>query len=294
MSGTSKFSFNLGLNLSTALRATEAFQPEGQQIFDAEFDYSLLPTLYRGLLVPGFRKLVLVLLEKSGMGTPGMLFCRTRFIDDALTDWLRTGKQQVVCMGAGNDTRGYRIPGIEHTHYYEVDLPIPQMLKREHMKKVLGEIPANVSYVAVDFEDQDLDLELKKAGFRSDVQTFFIWEGVTQYISEEAVTAVMGLAAQAPTGSQLAFTYIKVGIIDGTSRSEVDQRIMNRVAKRGMPWLFGLEQEQLDVWLGKQGFYLIDQAGADEYRQRYLTPVGRELSIYRGERIALAGVQNVG
>ena len=290
MSRTSKFTFNLGLHLSTALRATEAFQSAEQQIYDADFDFSMLPTFWRGLLLPGIRQFLLAILEKSGMGTPGMLFCRTRFIDDALKDWIGMEEQQVVCLGAGNDTRGYRIPGIQDTQYFEVDLPIPQRLKVEHMRRVLGEIPDNVSYAAVDFEDQDLGLELEKTGYRPDVQTFFIWEGVTQYISGAAVEAVMSFAAEAPMGSQLAFTYIKEVIIDGSSRSAVDQRIMSRVAKRGLPWLFGLDPEQIGVWLDKRGFNLIDQAGAAEYRQRYLSPAGREMNIYEGEGIALAEV----
>ena len=214
MSQTGKFTFGLGLNLSTALRATEAVQARHQRIFDAEFDYTMLPKNWRILLLPGFRHLILGLLELSGMGTPGMLFFRTRFIDDALVDWLDGGKQQVVCLGAGNDSRAYRIPNIERTQYFEVDLPVPQMLKREHMQKILGVIPAHVIYTPLDFNTQELGAELFRAGFRLHIPTFFIMEGVSQYITEEAVENVFRFAAQAPTGSWVAFTYIKREIID--------------------------------------------------------------------------------
>ena len=290
MSQTSKFSFDLGLNLSTALRATEASQPAAQQIFDADFDYFMLPKIFRGLLLPGIRQLILGLLEMSGMGTPGMLFCRTRYIDDALIDWLGDGKQQVVCLGAGNDTRGYRIPSIGHTQYFEVDLPVPQKLKKEHMLRVLGDIPSHVTYTPVDLNSQDICAELINSGYHPDIPTFFIMEGVTQYITAEAVDNVMGFVAQAPPGSRMAFTYIQKEIIDGSARSAVDQRIMKRVASRGMPWIFGLDGELLDEWLHARGFDMIDEAGAIEYRKRYLDPISRQMNIYEGERIILAEV----
>lgn len=290
MSQTSKFSFELGLNLSTALRATEAVQARDQRIYNAEFDYTMLPKTWRILLLPGIRHLILGLLEMSGMGTPGMLFCRTRFIDDALFDWLEGGKQQVVCLGAGNDSRAYRIPNIEQTQFFEVDLPVPQMLKREHMHRVLGVNPVHVIYTPLDFDTQELGAELSRAGFRSGIPTFFIMEGVTQYITEEAVENIFRFAAQAPTGSRIAFTYIKREIIEGSVRSRVDQRIMKRVARRGMPWFFGINGEILEGWLNQRGFKLIDQAGAEDYRERYLDPVGRRLNIYAGERIVLAEI----
>ena len=114
--------------------------------------------------------------------------------------------------------------------------------------------------------------------------------GVTQYISQDAAEDVIRFACRAQAGSQIAFTFIKSGIIDGSRRSVIDQRIMNRVGRRGMPWIFGLDPDLLEVWLAEQGFMLIDQSGAMEYRQRYLSPVGRDMHIYSGERIALAEV----
>jgi methyltransferase (TIGR00027 family) len=290
MSQTSKFTFELGLNLSTALRATEAVQGMDQRIFDADFDYRMLPKTWRLLLLPGPRHLILGLLESSGMGTPGMLFCRTRFIDDALADWLDGGEQQVVCLGAGNDSRAYRIPGIAHAQYFEVDLPAPQALKREHMQKMLGTIPPQVTHTALDLNTQDLAAELVKHGFRLEIPTFFIMEGVTQYISGQAVDKVFRFAAQASKSSRFAFTFIKREIIDGSARSSIDQRIMKRVARRGMPWVFGIDEQKIEEWLNQRGFKLVDQAGAADYREMYLDPVGRQLNIYTGESIVLAEV----
>ena len=66
---------------------------------------------------------------------------------------------------------------------------------------------------------------------------------------------------------------------------------MSRVERRGMPWIFGLDPIEIGDWLEIRGFNLIDQADASEYRKRYLSPVGRQMNIYAGERMVLAEVR---
>jgi len=282
--------FGIGLALSTALRAIEVFRPEGERIYDARFDYALLPTFWRWLMLPGIRHGLSALLEKTGMGTPGMLWCRTRFTDDALTDALEAGAEQVVCLGAGFDTRAYRIPGVERTRCFELDLPEPQSLKREHLQKRMGSLPAHVTFVPIDLNRQNIPDELAAAGYHPGAQTFFILEGVTQYITAGAVDATLGFATSAAPGSEIAFTYVDRGIIDGSSRSEIDQRIMSRVERRGIPWVFGLDPAEVEEWLERRGFRLVDHAAASDYRDRYLAPAGRQATIYEGERMVLAEI----
>jgi methyltransferase (TIGR00027 family) len=293
MEKPNKFIFGMGLVVATVIRATEMVYPEHKRIYDARFDYALLSPVWKVLLLPGVRSVLIALIGKFAMGTPGMLSCRTRFIDDALVKWLENGSGQVVSLGAGFDTRAYRIPGIEKTRFFEVDLPEPQSFKREYLIKELGSIPKHVTFVPIDFDRQIIQDEMTSAGYQGGVRTFFIWEGVTQYITAEAVDATLRFAAQAAPGSQIAFTYIHSGIVDGSERSSDDQRIISRVASRGMPWVFGLAPNEIKAWLARRGFKLVDQADASEYRRRYVTPVGRELNIYEGERMALGEKVNL-
>jgi methyltransferase (TIGR00027 family) len=282
--------FGLGLTLATALRATEAFRPEHERIYDASFDYRMLPIMWRVLMLPGIRHAITALMAKIEIGTAGMLLCRTRFIDDALVASLDRGVKQVVSLGAGFDTRAYRIPGVQQTQFFELDLPTPQELKREHMQKVLRSIPTHVTFVPIDFDRQNIEDEMAAAGFQNGVQTFFIWEGVTQYITGEAVGATLNFAASAALGSQIAFTYIHRGIIDGSARSEIDQKIISRVDRRGMSWIFGLDPAEIERRLARRGFRLVDHVDASQYRARYLTPVERQMTVYEGERMVLAEV----
>ena len=80
--------------------------------------------------LPGLRNLVLTLRENRMPGSLGGFLCRGRYIDDVLKKLLVEGLDQVVLLGAGFDSRAYRIAGIEQVHVYEVDLPEARKLKK--------------------------------------------------------------------------------------------------------------------------------------------------------------------
>jgi methyltransferase (TIGR00027 family) len=155
----------------------------------------------------------------------------------------------------------------------------------------LGAPPPHVTFVPINFNAQKIEDALPAAGFRTGAKTFFIWEGVTQYITAEAVDATLGYVSRATaTGSRIAFTYIHRGIVDGSARSEVDEGFVSATRRGGMPWIFGLDPAELAEYLAAQSFALVDRADASEYRARYLDPLGRPMNVYAGERMALAQV----
>jgi methyltransferase (TIGR00027 family) len=69
---------------------------------------------------------------------------------------------------------------------FEVDHPATQAAKRSVVES-LGLSSAMVTYVAVDFERQSLEQQLRAAGLGTGMPTLFIWEGVTNYLSDSAV-----------------------------------------------------------------------------------------------------------
>jgi methyltransferase (TIGR00027 family) len=77
---------------------------------------------------------------------------RTKTFDAAMLDALKAGATQVVVLGAGFDSRGYRftlqLPGVL---FMEVDYPPTQEYKKRRVKEILGKPPATVSYVPMDF-----------------------------------------------------------------------------------------------------------------------------------------------
>jgi methyltransferase (TIGR00027 family) len=280
-----------GMMAMALFRTMESSRPEGERLFDDPVSRKLLTGFWRFFLLPGPRQALVAFSERRGPGALGNLFCRTRYIDDALRQALANGLDQIVILGAGFDLRALRIPHIEEKRVFEVDLPAPQRLKQARLEKVFGSLPSHVAFVPVDFDQQNLGEEMAAAGFREGGRTFFIWEGVTQYITAEAVDATFRyVSCAASSGSRIVFTYIPRGIVDGYARSATDEKVISVARQGGSPWIFGIDPSELEATLGARGLVLLEEVWAPDYRERYLDPIGRELSIYEGERVVLARV----
>ena len=284
-----------GVATSTA-RVIELYHPEDQRLFDDPFALRLLPFWWRVLVrlvyLPGFRSAVLSLRERRMPGSLGALLCRVRCIDDVLKQSLEEGLDQLVILGAGFDSRAYRITGIGQVRVFEVDLPGTVKLKQVRVEKVLGAVPENVTLVGMDFDQQNLDDVLKGAGFQKGRRTLFIWEGVTQYLTAEAVDSTLGfVSGVSGVESAIVFTYVLQGIIDGTARPEWFRPFLSFARRVGSPFIFGLDPVELERYLSDRGLELIDDVGAAEYQDLYLKQLGREMNVFEGERVAFAEVK---
>jgi methyltransferase (TIGR00027 family) len=278
---------------TAAGRAIETSRTQRNQLFEDRLAYGLLPTflkvMVKLLTLPGIGPTILAQRERQFPGIMGNLLCRTRFIDDALRDALREGLDQVVILGAGLDTRAYRIPGIDEARVFELDHPATQAWKRKRLERLLGELPSHVTFVPIDFDRQRLADVMKCADFRPDGGTFLVWEGVTQYISPEAVDATLRYVSRSTRlRSSILFTYIDRRMIEGSSRSKVGKKLMRNLERQGEPWIFGIVPGDLEQYLGERDLELVENVGAFEYRRRYLDPVGRQMNLFRGELIAVA------
>ncbi len=274
------------------VRALESYRPQNERLFD---DPLARGFVNRGILallrLPIIGSALLAMRERQFPGAMGNLLCRTRFIDDALRDALAKGLDQVVILGAGFDTRPYRVQGIDATSVFEVDHPATQAVKQERLKRMLGTLPSHVTFVPVDFDRQQLDEAMTAAGFRAGRRTFLIWEGVTQYITAEAADATFRYVSRtASAGSEIVFTYIHRGIIDGSVTVAGGRRMLARLERVGEPWIFGIDPTELGQYLAARGLTFVQDVGEAEYRARYLDPLGRRMNVFEGERVVLAQV----
>jgi methyltransferase (TIGR00027 family) len=156
---------------------------------------------------------------------------------------------------------------------------------------VLGAVPGNVTLVGINFDQQKLGDILIAAGFQKGVRTLFIWEGVTQYITAEAVNNTLEfVSGYSGAGSAIVFSYVYREIIDGTDRPEWFRSFLSFAKRVGSPLIFGLDPVQLGQYLANRGLKLIDDVGASEFQKNYLKPLGREMSVIDMERVAFAEV----
>jgi methyltransferase (TIGR00027 family) len=243
--------------------------------------------LFHLVRFPVLGALLLTIADRLAPGVRGFTVGRTRYIDDALAAALKEGIDQVVVLGAGYDSRAYRIPGIEATRVFELDLPSTQAEKRERLDRSLGQTPGHVTFVPIDFESQRLAEVLPRAGFRDARGTFFVCEGVTEEVSPQAVDSILRFVASASKPeSKIAFTYIVRGLLDGT-RHFPGTRMY--VAYTGFSTRhFALNPEDLPAYLRQCGLELVEDVAGGELAERYFEPSGRRLRANEFHRTALA------
>jgi methyltransferase (TIGR00027 family) len=208
---------------------------------------------------------------------------RTEAIDAHVLRALQAGARQLVILGAGLDARAWRLPALRDATVFEVDHPATQRYKR---RRVAGRTPpADIRYVAVDFESESFSERLQSEGFRGREPSVWIWEGVAMYLPLEAVNETLRqVTSLAAKGSTLVMTYRVPG--------ELPLGLLGRVlipgmfAAAGEPLKSTLDPSQLVTTLAPKWEVLYDEDGRDWRRLSTSSAVAP--STFRSERLAVA------
>lgn len=276
----------------TAFRVTfhvalEQYEPDERKLIHDDLARQMLPGRLRLLLsVFSFRPIRQVFLNQIEKGFPGTRanLCRKHYIDDRLVESLGGDTDALVILGAGMDTRAYRIPQLSTIPVYEVDLPQTIAYKESRLRQIYGSVPPHIRLIPIDFDKQALEDVLKSHGYLPDQKGFFIWEGVMQYLSETSVRATFVFLSKVAPGSRIVFTYIAKDFIDG-ERSYGLERLYQQTRSL---WRFGLQPSHVSDFIREYSWKELEQIGADEYRQRYLLPMGRTDAVMEIERTVFA------
>lgn len=201
-------------------RAMESARPPNTRLFTDPFAIHFLRPSLRifAMLsrVPYLAGTIAWYADRRAPGARTSAIARTRLIDDIVSQSLREGAHQLVILGAGFDCRFYRLPGTNYATAFEVDHPATISAKLSRLRKPIGQLPANVRFVEIDFGRQSLAAALEQKTFDRGQPTVFIWEGVTNYLSAEAVDTVVRFVAGCGAGTQLVFTYVHRSALDGS------------------------------------------------------------------------------
>lgn len=271
--------------------AIEQFVPQPQRIVQDALAYRFLPTPLRLFVNIGrsgtIRNKLFGLVDQRVPGIRGGILCRKRYIDDKLVEMLGLGLQALVILGAGMDTRACRIPELATLQVFEVDLPETIEAKKAVLNRLFGKIPEHVRLVSVDFDHQEVGKVLQETGYSCESMSFFIWEGVTQYISKAAVGKVLEFLQSASRGSRLVFTYIRKDFINGQNMYDLEVLYRQTRLKKEF-WQFGMRPGEVGSFLEAFGWRELEQVGSAEYQQRYLQPAGRTMPVMQVERCVYA------
>ncbi len=130
--------------------------------------------------------------------------CRKRYIDDQLTAAVAKGVEAVVILGAGYDTRAYRLTALSGLPVCEVDLPANTARKAAAVCRTFGRVPANVTLLPVDFETDELADSLQRNGFGTQYLAEYGWREIDQVGPVEYVSRYLR-----PAGRELAVSEIE-------------------------------------------------------------------------------------
>jgi methyltransferase (TIGR00027 family) len=219
------------------------------------------------------------------------MYLRTKHLDAALDDAVRAGARQVIILGAGFDSRGYRFRDrLRNVRFIEVDAGPTQDYKKQRVREVLGELPAEVRYVPMDFTKDDLLTEIAKAGYSRTERSLYIWEGVTMYLPEAAVTNTLHfIRDHAAPGSRVVFDYTLA------SDPRVNDRT-TRFARYGEAWVFGFPGTSAVAFLRRAGLDAVTDLSYAELAMRYArrpdgtSPLPALAGDQQSRRIAVAEV----
>ncbi len=275
-------------------RALESARPTGRRLFEDGFARAFLRPRLR--FVAGLARLSLVGWSVSayidhrwpGARTSGV--ARTRSIDDVIEANLTSETDQVVILGAGFDARAYRVAAMAKAAVFEVDHPATSAAKRRRIEAVLGAAPSHVHFVAIDLNTESLASTMSAAGFNPSRRTLFVWEGVTNYLVEDAVDATLRWCAGAAGGSTVVFTYVDRYVLEGPEAIEGTAKLFATLGEANERWTFGIDPPKLSDFLARRGLVLDEDVGAAAYRARYFGPAAVGMRGYEFYRVAVAHV----
>lgn len=179
---------------------------------------------------------------------------RTVLIDEAIR---AHPHPQLVIVGAGLDTRAWRMAQLEDVDVTEVDHPASQADKRDRV----GELPPlsrTHRFQPADLAADDLGATLELSGHDAETPTTWLWEGVVPYLSRDAIRRTLrSIAGRSARGSTLIVNYQTPSL-----RARIGRRLVAVASRLGRhepvtadePWRTLLTPQQTARLLADAGF----------------------------------------
>ena len=239
--------------------------------------------------------------SKLAPGFHEHLISRTRFIDDLIEKSAKEGIEQYVILGAGYDSRANRLNLTPSLKIFEVDQPEVSDIKLSKLPKDLPNLE-NITYVNVDFSYQSLSEQLLTAGFDQTKSTIFTLEGVSQYITKEAVSSTIQELSSITKDARSIFfmSYVDEllnkdpaacfgkGYPNPSKKANLIQTLS---AKVGEPWISFYRDEEIESILAENGYSMKENVTLEDLNSLYFSPVGRALpenQIFKLEHFIVA------
>lgn len=215
----------------------------------------------------------------------GQVLARSQFAEDRLQSAFNQGIAQCVVVGAGLDTLALRSSDWKRNAsgqtltVFELDHPATQQAKISKLKRLDAGVPNNVEFVAVDFERQSLADALAQSSFDSGKPAFFIWLGVTPYLTEAAIlNTLKSIAESTVAGTELVFDYgVNSKYLTARDIKKV-KTLMFYTARLSEPLIENdFDPEKFPADIEQLGYQLVENMSPESQNSRYFN--GRKDSL---------------
>jgi len=202
---------------------------------------------------------------------------RKAFFEHQVREVIRAGAGQILVLGAGYDTLGWRLaPEFLDVNFFEIDHPATAVPKAKAIEE-LGRRD-NLHLVSEDLGQRKMVDVLEAHGkWDKSAVTVIVAEGLLQYLPTEAVRELfMQAAVITGPGSRIAFTYTATGADGRPDAGKWTGLVLWILRSSGEPWLWSIRSEELSGFLHETGWtYLPETEGAGKYGVEYFAVASR-------------------
>jgi methyltransferase (TIGR00027 family) len=264
-------------------RAAESLRPDDERICYDPVASKLMGPFWSCLSRNRFMKRRLIRqFDRDDAGMANWIVGRTRYIDDLVKAEIEQGIKQLVILGAGYDTRAYRLHELEEqVKVFELDHLATLKFKVAKVKIALKSFPRNLVYVPIDFTVDRLEAKLVPKIYDRNLRTLFIWEGVTMYLTAEAVDQTLAfIAGNSGQGSSVVFDYYFESVVDGTADLIEVKKLRQTAARVREPLLFGIREDSIGEFLSSRGFDLVQNLSGKSLEDAYFKGKGQQRKVF--------------
>jgi methyltransferase (TIGR00027 family) len=260
-------------------RAVESARPADDRLLhDPYAKIFLTPVLktwvWLAAATPLFRWFVPWYIQLRWPGSISSVVARTLKIDQMTIDAINNHDvYQVIILGAGYDTRVYRLTqmGVKRVQFVEVDRKMTQ----DHKKKLLQHMPADhkplipVDYVTLNFKEKSPEDAIPRLLQQEHYKTLIIWEGAVNNLTASLGNIMFRYFQNYPAGTRIIFNYVDSRMKENPRRFYGASRVVRMLKKMNEQWDTGLSPNTLPQFLAKYNMELLYDQNATVYRELY-------------------------
>jgi methyltransferase (TIGR00027 family) len=176
-----------------------------------------------------------------------------------------------VIYGAGFDSRAVRFLNPDSDiRVFEIDTALTLDAKAKQFNKRKVTKPEDNIYIPVDFNKEKIRPKLLSSQFNIHKKSLSVLEGIIMYLSHDAVDETFRLISDySAPGSLLVFDYIYSSVLRRENKYFGESSIYNRVMKDNEEWTFGIEEGEIENFLNRYRFNLMEHLDSNIIENKY-------------------------